>query len=310
MLLPNLNQYLKDFKEQGVQYPLAPLPHSTDGLLYQLPHPQKQLKGWPWDEETDPNLYSSRIDWPKITIVTPSYNQASFLEQTIRSVLLQNYPNLEYIVIDGGSTDGSIEIIKKYAPYISYWESESDRGQGHAINKGFSLASGDYHAWINSDDYYLRDVFSLITNNFIKTKSKFVYGYGYSFSVDRKEYHLVKIIPFTDYFIKIPGIVQPSTFWSADIHQPIWEDLHCSLDYELWMRLVKGHKRSLIKLPLSVATEHLQAKTFDDKMKMKWEEDHQKIWADNAYGRANDWKLVFFLNRVRMKIYQLLRYFE
>jgi glycosyltransferase involved in cell wall biosynthesis len=92
---------------------------------------------------------------PRISVVTPSYNQAAFLESTITSVLSQGYPNLEYIVIDGGSTDGSADIIQRYSNQLAYWVSEPDSGQSHAINKGFDKSTGELFCWINSDDFYL-----------------------------------------------------------------------------------------------------------------------------------------------------------
>src|SRR5437868_9654465 len=103
---------------------------------------------------------------PKISIVTPSFNQGQFIEETIRSVLDQNYPNLEYLVIDGGSTDQTIEIIRKYEAQFSYWETEKDRGQVHAINKGLARATGDIFAFINSDDIYLPRTFATVAKYF------------------------------------------------------------------------------------------------------------------------------------------------
>lgn len=123
--------------------------------LADLPAPPPGKVGWPWTEEGPPvpEAMPPGGAWPRISIVTPSYNQGQFIEETIRSILLQGYPNLEYIVIDGGSQDESVEIIRKYEPWLSHWESKPDRGQPHAINKGLALASGPIFNWINSDDF-------------------------------------------------------------------------------------------------------------------------------------------------------------
>lgn len=125
--------------------------------LVDLPDPPTERSGWPWTEETIP-LPATRSDgspWPKITIVTPSYNQGAYIEETVRSILLQGYPNLEYIVMDGGSTDQTVGILKRYEPWIDHWESTPDKGQSDAINKGLSKASGYWFQNINSDDIML-----------------------------------------------------------------------------------------------------------------------------------------------------------
>lgn len=295
--------------KQGLAYPLKPVSRSNIGLLKIIPSACAKKKGWPWTEETDPLIYGCKNNWPKLTIVTPSYNQGEFFEETIRSVLLQNYPNLEYIIIDGGSTDNSKQILEKYSPWVSYWQSKKDKGQGNAINLGFSLASGDYYAWINSDDCYLKDVFHLIITTFISSRTTFVYGYAYEFNTIEKNFSLVKVPPLLDYFIKIPTLAQPSTFWSANIHKPIWEELHCALDYELWLRLVKGNKRKRLKQPLSVAKIHRKAKTSDPRMNNKWHEDHLKMWSNSGHGPVSKWKWLVFLNRMRIKTYKLLNIF-
>ncbi|WP_121809536.1 glycosyltransferase family 2 protein [Mucilaginibacter kameinonensis] len=304
MNLPDLKKYREDFIAAGVNVPLQVIP--SGGLLKVLPAPDNQQTGWPWTEETDPEVYRTNNNWPKLTIVTPSYNQGRFIEQTIRSILLQNYPNLEYIVIDGGSNDETVSILEKYAPWISYYRSARDNGQGQAINLGFSLASGDFYAWINSDDYYLKDVFQEVIQLFTRSKAKFVYGYGLNYRETTQQFDVSKVLPSLDFFLKIPNLVQPSSFWSATIHQPIWERLHCALDFELWLRLVKGQKRKLIKKPLSVANIHDTAKTSDAKMKMKWDEDEKLMWSDEGHGAVPHWGKVNFINRIRTKIYRSL----
>ncbi|MBR8829547.1 MAG: glycosyltransferase [Gomphosphaeria aponina SAG 52.96 = DSM 107014] len=122
--------------------------------LKELPPPPEGKTGWPWTEESEqlPDKMPAGSDWPKISIVTPNYNYGKFIEETIRSILLQGYPNLEYIIIDGASTDNSVEIIKKYEPWLSYWVTEKDKGQANAINKGLGKCSGEIFNWINSDD--------------------------------------------------------------------------------------------------------------------------------------------------------------
>ena len=124
--------------------------------LADLPAPPEGKTGWPWTEAPDsmPVLREDGRSWPKITVVTPSYNQGQFIEETIRSILLQGYPKLEYFIMDGGSNDNTVEIIKKYEQWIDFWVSEKDRGQTHAINKGWERATGDVITWLNSDDYY------------------------------------------------------------------------------------------------------------------------------------------------------------
>ena len=118
--------------------------------------PPSGKTGWPWSEESTgfPNPTVDGQEWPRITVVTPSSNQGQFIEETIRSVLLQRYPNLEYIVIDGGSTDNTLSIIQKYRPGLSDAVSEPDNGQSDAINKGWRRSTGKILAWLNSDDLY------------------------------------------------------------------------------------------------------------------------------------------------------------
>ena len=130
--------------------------------------------------------------YPKLTVITPSYNQAAFLERTILSVLNQGYPNLEYMIVDGGSNDGSVEIIKKYEKYLSWWVSEKDRGQVHAINKALERATGEYISFQNSDDVYFPGTFTRFGKAALKYPVDILYGDLYMITTDDEVTEILK----------------------------------------------------------------------------------------------------------------------
>ena len=195
-------------------------------------------------------MYSHKL--PRISIITPSYNQGHFIEETIQSVLSQNYPNLEYIIIDGGSTDNTVEIIKKYESQISYWLSERDRGQTHAINKGLARATGDIIAYLNSDDYYLPDTLFKVANYFRQhPETDLLHGrcryvneqnekIGEQFgSITQFE----EIVDLWGVWWRKQQFVQPEVFWSRRISDQIGafnESLCYVMDYEYWGRIIKA----------------------------------------------------------------------
>lgn len=183
------------------------------------------------------------MNLPKISIVTPSYNQGQFLEETILSVLSQDYPNLEYIIIDGGSTDNSVDIIRKYEDRLAYWVSEPDKGQSDAINKGFRMATGDILAWINSDDCYAPYTFQTIVDFFEKHKEVDCL-YGDLIHIDPKGGTLnrTKCIVY-DYKMHLYGaclIPQPTTFFRKkviDIVGYLDVNLQYQMDFEFFVRM-------------------------------------------------------------------------
>ena len=153
---------------------------------------------------------------PKITIVTPSYNQGQYLEETILSVIGQCYPNLEYFIFDGGSTDNSVEIIKKYEKHIDYWVSEKDNGQSHAINKGFERASGDILAWLNSDNMYMPGALFYMAQQMQNVALPAVY-YGNCIHIENKDAQLFcsgsNVVKSSSLNLELADyIIQPSSF--------------------------------------------------------------------------------------------------
>jgi len=220
----------------------------SNSSIFQLPPPPEGKTGWPWTEESKPlppTMPDGKL-WPKISIVTPSFNQGQFLEETIRSVLLQNYPNLEYIIMDGGSTDNSIEIIRKYETWLKYWVSEKDDGQSDAINKGFTLARGAILGWLNSDDvYYPRSLQTIACLDWKKTD--FCYGKGMWISRSGKDIDLYPTIKPSIYSLYITcTLCQPTVFFTSDARCELGDfaqEYYCAFDYEFWLRAMMKKKR-------------------------------------------------------------------
>lgn len=205
------------------------------------------------------------MDLPRVTIVTPSYNQGPYLETTIRSILDQGYPNLEYIIVDGGSTDESVDIIKRYQDRLAWWVSEKDRGQSHAINKGFERATGDLYCYINSDDTLKPGALAAVADAW-KQGHEFITGWVVLLEPDGEWPQL----PFgrstnAEWLIWNP-LCQQATYWAARFTKQLGgfrEDLHYCFDYEFWMRLwfVGKAKPHMIKQCLGGYRLHGESKT-------------------------------------------------
>lgn len=180
---------------------------------------------------------------PKISIITPSYNQGSYLEETILSVINQGYPNLEYIIIDGGSTDNSVEIIKKYEKHLAYWVSEPDEGQTQAINKGFRKATGDLVAWMNSDDLYADEALNKVSKVYHKYPNSDVYSAD-KIHIDKNgnELYLQRYAPYRlDTFANDKmAMCNQACFWKRSVFDKIGyldEEIQFAMDYEYFIRM-------------------------------------------------------------------------
>jgi glycosyltransferase involved in cell wall biosynthesis len=184
-------------------------------------------------------------DWPRISVVTPCLNQVAFIEQTIRSVLDQRYPNLEYIVIDGGSTDGTVEVVQRYADRLALFVSEPDDGQAEAINKGFAQATGDVLAYINSDDFYLPGALHRVAEEYRRDPFDILVGscrhvdeQGNRLAVVRGRVECIRdLLDYGTY--RFSHLTQPEVFWSRQTAEAVGtfnNDLHWVFDYEYWLR--------------------------------------------------------------------------
>ncbi len=238
----------------------------------------------------------------------PSYRQAAYIEEALRSILLQNYPALELVVIDGGSDDGTAEILHRYRPWLSHLRISPDRGQAHAINLGFSLCAPDgLRAWLNSDDLYLPDAFHHIAETHRRTHAQFLYGDQLILRQETGELLIEAHGPAWPRYRKFPGLVAShAAFWHAAHHQPCWEEQHCALDYELWIRLLPGLRQSYLARPLGLGRQHDASKTFSPAMAARWKEDatrnglaHPTLYQSRPWLDFEHRLLVAFLRRYR-----------
>lgn len=241
-----------------------------------------------------PDTMPDGSPWPKVSIVTPSYNQGQFLEETIRSVLLQGYPNLEYIIIDGGSTDGSADVIKKYESWLTYWVSEPDRGQAHAINKGFAFGRGDIVAWLNSDDTYTPHAIQTVVRNISSQGSTIVYGNCNLMDETGNMSHV--IVPPRVTFDSLLRVwvrdsipPQPAIFFRRRVLNDVGlldESLRYAMDYDLWLKIAERYPFCYIDAVLASYRLHYESKTMSgwSNFRPEWE------YVSLKYGRTEGFR--------------------
>lgn len=245
--------------------PMAAEPHARA-----LPAPPDGARGWPWSAPEARAAAAHLADAPRITVITPSFNQAAFVEATLRSVLLQDYPALEYLVLDGGSTDGSAEVVRRYAPWLAHHEIGPDRGQAHAINKGLARATGEVVAWLNSDDRLLPGALWTVAAA-VRRDPAAAAWIGSVRSVTPAGRLIYPQVPRGLTLADLADwghagqFSQPGAFFSgAALRQagPADEALHFAFDVDLFLRLARQGRFVAIDAFLAEETIHPAAKTF------------------------------------------------
>ena len=227
--------------------------------------------------DVTPRIAGAGGGWPRITVVTPSLNQGAYVEETIRSVLRQEYPNLEYIVIDGGSRDGSIEIIRKYEKQLAFWRSEPDRGQPDALNQGFAKATGEIFGFINSDDVLAPAILADVAREYLQAPAKSSFWISYAvdnMGIQGERWTWKPEGPFDllEWLTGRASLHQPGVFWSAGAHRLAGgfdRDLHSAFDREFFVRLAAAGHRPILRPDRVAATFrfHAESKSTIDALK-------------------------------------------
>ncbi len=283
--------------------------------LAELPPPPTGRTGWPWTEE------SPRCDeaLPRMTIVTPSFMQGEFIEQTIRSVLLQGVGDLEYFILDGGSTDATREIIRKYEPWLAGWRCEKDAGQSATVNEGWARATGEVLAWINSDDWYFPGALALAGRTFAAEPSVAWLAGGVD-DVDvmgrflkrhpAAPTPLVRCLGRSAY-----GYFQPGMFWRRALVEKVGvldTGIFSSFDHDFWARtLAAGFTLTAVPEPLACFRQHAGSKTggqFQRGMREDWMifERYRAQLPPAGQRQAAEWLREYEADNLLLTIYRLL----
>ncbi len=263
--------------------------------------------------------------YPKISIVTPSFNQAQFLEQTIQSILNQEYPNLEYIIMDGGSTDNSLEIIKKYSDKLFHWQSKKDNGQADAILRGFELCTGDVIGWVNSDDVLLPGALKEVGNYFLRNNdAEFLVGSSITIDENNNLGRTVRGIPIFNIGRSVNacqlmywgcGFNQPASFWKREVYNIVGKidaSFYFSFDLDLFIRLTLLKRSARTSKFLAAFRVHSQSKTtLNDDIRLKENDRIYSRYKSKIYNRV---KVEYYKNyyshiaSFRQRIFIILYY--
>lgn len=237
-------------------------------ILKELPPPPPGRSGWPWTEETPPpDAPPTGAPLPRISIVTPSLNRAGMIEETIRSVLLQGYPDLEYIIVDGGSSDGTLEVVERYRLWLGAVISEPDEGQSDAINKGMRRATGEVLAYINTDDLYTPGALLAVGAACADPAVKWLSSPGRLFGPNVGWGYTWPEKPYTERWQWAAGncLCQSSTFWRREVAERVGEfdtGLQIAMDQDYWIRTVlAGYELTWMRQTLSAFRMHQGSRT-------------------------------------------------